>query len=435
MTAFETSPRWLAAARRAKLSTCVIVVFAIGFVLPWFVFAGWTAAGRADEIEKARQNLIPLAAAYGQYAAVLGRLDGGAPAEAELARFRAALDIGSVALSLHPIDRAAAGATQVASVGRGIIAAEVALPEAGISALASIGEDDALAGWWDETLYQAGALLLRSLLVAVVGFFVVAQLRSKEKLQAELLVTREAAEIASRAKSNFLANMSHELRTPLNAIIGFSEVIKLGLFGPISARYRDYASDIFNSGSHLLGLINEVLDLSKLEAGTLKLHETEVDLRLVVGDTMRLVNGQADKSRISLVERVPRDFPAIRADDRRIRQVLINLLSNAVKFTPAGGRVAVEVARQDNGSVLIHVSDTGIGIPAEEIGKALEPFGQIDSALGRKFEGTGLGLPIAKQLIELHGGTLAISSTPGVGTEIVVTLPGDRVLPRAMAVA
>jgi signal transduction histidine kinase len=147
------------------------------------------------------------------------------------------------------------------------------------------------------------------------------------------------------------------------------------------------------------------------------------------------VKGQADKSRIALLELVPRDFPAIRADDRRIRQILINLLSNAVKFTPPGGRVAVEVTRQENGAVLIHVSDTGIGIPAEDIARALEPFVQIDSALGRKYEGTGLGLPIAKQLIELHGGSLAISSTSGAGTDIMVTLPAERVLPRTMAVA
>ena len=245
----------------------------------------------------------------------------------------------------------------------------------------------------------------------------------------QLYFAKLGAETANQAKSEFLANMSHELRTPLNAIIGFSEVIKRGMFGPLSERYRSYGGDIFDSGNHLLKLINEILDLSKLEAGHFDLHEEDVDIAAVIGASKRLVEAQAEKAKVRLTEAIDDDLPLIRADDRRMRQILINILSNAVKFTPEGGIIRVESSVRDAGLV-ISVSDTGIGMSPEEIPKALEPFGQIDSTISRKYEGTGLGLPLAKHLVELHGGTLIVESALSVGTTVTIVLPPERILAR-----
>jgi signal transduction histidine kinase len=245
----------------------------------------------------------------------------------------------------------------------------------------------------------------------------------KQRLQ----IAKEGAEAASRAKSDFLANMSHELRTPLNAIIGFSEVIKTSIFGPVSERYRSYANDIFNSGTHLLGLINEILDLSKLEAGQLALHEESIDLALAVEACMNLVEKQAEKSRIKMSASIDERHPSIRADDRRLRQILINLLSNAVKFTPEGGRIRVSSFAVPGG-LAISVSDTGIGMASEDIPRAMTLFGQVDSKISRRHEGTGLGLPLAKHLIELHGGTLTIDSVVGAGTNVTFVLPTERIV-------
>lgn len=242
-----------------------------------------------------------------------------------------------------------------------------------------------------------------------------------------LHLAKVGAETANRTKSEFLANMSHELRTPLNAIIGFSEVIKMGMFGPLNERYRSYGADIFGSGTHLLGLINEILDLSKLEAGQLELHEEEVDLAAVLQTSKRQIEAHAEKSKIQLSEVLADGLPLVRADSRRMQQILINLLSNAVKFTPEGGRVRISVFRKDGG-VTIKVRDTGIGMSPEGIAKAVEPFGQIDSTLSRKYEGTGLGLPLAKHLIALHGGTITIESRESVGTTVTITLPAERII-------
>jgi signal transduction histidine kinase len=242
-----------------------------------------------------------------------------------------------------------------------------------------------------------------------------------------LRVEKEGAEAASRAKSDFLANMSHELRTPLNAIIGFSEVIKCSIFGPVSERYRGYAGDIFNSGTHLLGLINEILDLSKLEAGQLKLHEETIDLAVMIESCMTLVEKQAEKSDIRMSASIDDAYPTIRADDRRLRQILINLLANAVKFTPEGGQIRVS-SFLTHGGLAICVSDTGIGMAPEDIPRALTIFGQVDSMISRKHAGTGLGLPLAKHLVELHGGRLTIDSKVDVGTTVTVVLPLERVV-------
>ena len=242
-----------------------------------------------------------------------------------------------------------------------------------------------------------------------------------------LRIEKDGAEAASRAKSEFLANMSHELRTPLNAIIGFSEVIKKEIFGTVSKRYRGYAGDIFDSGTHLLGLINEILDLSKLEAGRLELHEEHVDLAACVEASLNLVASQASQGRVRLVVALDRDYPYLRADDRRFRQILINLLSNAVKFTPEGGEVRVASFEKDGG-LAVCVSDTGIGIAPEDIPKAMMTFGQVDSQISRRRgEGTGLGLPLAKHLVQLHGGTLTIDSQVNAGTTVTIWMPPERV--------
>jgi signal transduction histidine kinase len=244
-----------------------------------------------------------------------------------------------------------------------------------------------------------------------------------------LELAKVAAETANRTKSEFLANMSHELRTPLNAIIGFADLIQSRMFGPISERYREYAANILTSGNHLLALINEVLDLSKLEAGQLELYEEEVELLDIVRTAVRFVEPQASKSDLRLSHRVDDSVRFIRADERRMRQALTNLLSNAVKFTAPGGSVEVVCDPSADG-LSITVADTGVGMAAAEIPKALEPFRQIDSRISRLHEGTGLGLPLTKHLVELHGGTLTIESEVNVGTKVTILLPRDRILRR-----
>ena len=241
-------------------------------------------------------------------------------------------------------------------------------------------------------------------------------------------VKRALAEAAagSQAKSQFLAAMSHELRTPLNAIIGFSEILTAQMFGPVGdARYVDYAKDIHRSGQHLLELINDVLDFSKLDARRLDLHDDVFDLTALVAETVHMLRGESDKAHVALRLAASDVAPPLRADRRRILQVLINLLSNGLKFTAAGGEVRVAVTWTPEGYA-VTISDTGIGIAPEDIPKALDPFGQIDSRLSRKYDGTGLGLPLARRLVELHQGTLSLESAVGRGTTVTVRLPADR---------
>ncbi|HSE78773.1 MAG TPA: PAS-domain containing protein [Alphaproteobacteria bacterium] len=249
------------------------------------------------------------------------------------------------------------------------------------------------------------------------------------RLAANLSRARDEAETASRTKSEFLANMSHELRTPLNAIIGFSEMMKGEIYGPIGdPRYRAYANDVHDSGRHLLALINDILDLSKVEAGRLELHESAVDIADVVVVCERLVHERARHGGVALEVAVATPSPRLFADEIKLKQVLLNLMTNAVKFTPAGGRVTVRAEIAAGGKLQLVVEDTGIGMRQDEIPLALQPFRQVDNAFTRKYPGTGLGLPLAKGLVELHGGELAIASAAEKGTTVTVTLPARRVI-------
>ncbi len=250
-----------------------------------------------------------------------------------------------------------------------------------------------------------------------------------EATKRELKEALQEAARSNEAKSQFLASMSHELRTPLNAIIGYSEFMGMQPFGAMpDARYLEYIGDIQKSGGHLLALINDVLDLARLDARRVELHDEEVDLGEIVRESLSLVAPQAAKGRVTMREEAAEAGLTVRVDARRLKQVLVNLLSNAVKFTPADGCVTLSVALDGQG-VAIAVSDTGIGMRPEDIAVALDRFGQVESALARRYQGTGLGLPLARELIELHDGALRIESTFGRGTTVTVTLPPERVLP------
>jgi PAS domain S-box-containing protein len=241
--------------------------------------------------------------------------------------------------------------------------------------------------------------------------------------------TRDQAKAANHAKSEFLAMMSHELRTPLNAVIGFSEVMKTEALGPIgSASYREFADDIYASGQHLLELINDILDLSKIESGKARLSEEEIEVAKLVGSVVTLVRESARANEIEIKLDCAADLPDILADRRKLKQILANLLSNGIKFTPAGGRVSLRAWCDADSGHVFQVADTGIGIALEDVPKALAPFQQIDSKLGRKHEGTGLGLPLTKALVELHGGTLDIESEVGVGTTVTLRFPSNRMI-------
>jgi signal transduction histidine kinase len=231
-------------------------------------------------------------------------------------------------------------------------------------------------------------------------------------------------EVASRHKSEFLANMSHELRTPLNAIIGFSEVLAERMFGEINDKQAEYLADILESGRHLLSLINDILDLSKIEAGRMELERTDFDLPTAIENTLILVRERAQRHAIRLDRDLDARLGTIRADERKLKQVLLNLLSNALKFTPEGGRIDVR-ARLRDGLVEIGVTDTGVGIAPEDQATVFEEFRQVGAA-AKKIEGTGLGLAISRRIIELHGGTIRVDSVPGSGSTFTITLPCAR---------
>jgi two-component system cell cycle sensor histidine kinase PleC len=248
----------------------------------------------------------------------------------------------------------------------------------------------------------------------------------RRKAERDLIAAKELAEVANHSKTEFLANMSHELRTPLNAIIGFAQLMAGEMLGPIAnQKYVGYATDIATSAEHLLGIINDILDVSKLEAGKLDLIEESIDLARTVCDLLRLVEQKARAGDVCIATRLEPGLPRLLADARKLKQILLNLLSNAIKFSHPGGTVEIAL-RQQNGAVAITIADHGIGMDAKELQIAISRFGQVASAWTRKHPGTGLGLPLAIGLTELHGGHLSIRSCKGVGTTVTLTFPPER---------
>ena len=250
-----------------------------------------------------------------------------------------------------------------------------------------------------------------------------------KKAEEELIAARRDAERASSAKSDFLAKVSHEIRTPLNAIIGFSEVMTEERFGPIgNERYRQYLKDIHASGSHLISLINDLLDLSKIEAGKLELTIASVSLNELTQQCVAIMQPQANRERVIIRTSLSPRLPQVMADARSVRQIVLNLVSNSIKFTAAGGQVIVSTAMSDAGEVVLRVRDTGIGMNEQDLATALEPFRQVATTTRGRAGGTGLGLPLTKALAEANQATFQIKSKPNEGTLIEIAFPGARLL-------
>ncbi len=289
---------------------------------------------------------------------------------------------------------------------------------------------------WDNITYLEKRIVISFLVIFFVFFIIVmyntnyAQsiINKQFETNRALEEAKTKAERESSAKTEFLANISHELRTPLNAIIGFSEIIMAETYGAIeNLQYKEYISDINGSGKHLLSVINDILDFSKASADKLKVEKIELDLNKLASSSLRFVKPRADSASISLIEDFPSEHVVIIADPKRLKQALLNLLSNSVKFTPSGGSVTLMIKRNiPKKLVHIIVIDTGIGMDDSDIPKALSTFGQVDNKLSRKYEGTGLGLPLTKKLIELMEGTFNLESKPGKGTKVTITFNCDN---------
>ncbi|MEX2311040.1 MAG: ATP-binding protein [Rhodospirillales bacterium] len=261
----------------------------------------------------------------------------------------------------------------------------------------------------------------------VVGFGSTGvDITSQRDSEKALRKAKERAETASRAKSEFLANMSHELRTPLNSVIGLSEIMLEGIFGPVSGKYREYITDINVSGQHLLEVISDILDISKIEAGEVDLEESPIDIPGIVRASLRLAYTRTQDKRKWTSINIPEGFPMLKADKRLVRQVLVNLLTNAIKFTDDDGEVGITAEIDDQGGIALRVVDTGIGIASDDIPRALEPFGQVRRRPELTHEGTGLGLPLSRKFMNLHGGTLELMSEPNKGTTVIITFPAAR---------
>jgi len=320
-----------------------------------------------------------------------------------------------------------------------VILLDLSLGDAhGIEALKCLHENDplipvvVLTGLEDETVAIAalqhgaqdylvkgqgdGHLISRSVRYAV----------ERKRIEVQLIEAKINAEAANHAKSQFLANMSHELRTPLNAVIGFSELMENQLRGPLDPAYRDYAHDIRESGVHLLRIINDILDLSKIEIGGITLNEQPFQILNALDACLRCVRDQAIAAGLDLTAEAAANLPELNGDERMVKQMLLNLLSNAIKFNDRGGSVHVRIGLSQDGAVFVVVRDTGIGISAEDVPKAFQPFVQIDNTLQRKYQGTGLGLPLCRSIMELHGGCLELQSEPGIGTEVTALFPPHR---------
>ena len=262
-----------------------------------------------------------------------------------------------------------------------------------------------------------------------LGVLFVLTVRALDRSKNRLKELRDEAAARSEAKSHFLANMSHELQTPLNAVLGFSEVMAKELYGPLGdPRYAEYAEDIHEGGQHLLGIVRDLLNLSKIEAGAFEIDEEEINIRLCVDGSLRMVAPQIKRAKLKIAASGA-DCPfALRADKRLVRQMLLNLLSNAIKFTPKGGSVDVQVVRKRNNWLTVSVSDTGSGIAPDDIPKVLEPFGRVDGNKFHKAAGTGLGLTLVKSMMQLHGGFLQLESVRGEGTTVSLNFPPPRVV-------
>ena len=289
----------------------------------------------------------------------------------------------------------------------------------------------------DPTIAANGGLIA---LYALVVSFGAKKLSGSVARTIELQVDNEALnnslrealmerDTARREKWSTLGQLSHELRTPLNAIMGFSETMREEVFGPLgNRRYKEYAGDIYSSGRQLLTLATEIVQLSQGESGELELKEGVVDLSRIVDNCLDVLTPAAKEADLELETSIARSLPSLRADESKIRQVLFNLVNNAVKFTPPGGKIRIHIAQAGNGDIFLIVRDTGIGMTADDIQVALQPFGRVASPLHSNKEGAGLGLPICKRMAELHGGSLLIESTPDEGTVCTVTLPASRVV-------
>ncbi|MFN4277306.1 MAG: sensor histidine kinase [Ferrovibrio sp.] len=312
---------------------------------------------------------------------------------------------------------------------------------AGVNAIGIRRVDDArerLSGLYDVMIVAGVATWL---LVIGFAYALMRQLRASEAAHTEMRAmtvdlenARRQAEEASRTKSNFLATMSHELRTPLNAILGFADIMRQGIFGPVgNPRYEDYLDGIVKSGQHLLSLINDVLDMSRIEAGRLELVESRIDVGQAIDQALDMVTVTAQGKGVVLERALPASLPCLRADDRLLRQMLLNLLSNAIKFTPEGGQVEIAVALLGEGDLAIRVRDTGIGMSDRQLQKVFEPFSQGDSMRAREAGGSGLGLPITRRLIELHDGRIHLASRKRNGTTATLVFPAARVSPAGAA--
>lgn len=331
----------------------------------------------------------------------LNRLLGLAP-EAEMA------SVAAFDLLIHPEDRSRVQAANGQAISEGVSFRQdyrIVLPDGSVRWLADRGR--VVCDQDGTPRYMTGACR---------------DVTSRKALERELETAKREAEIASRAKSLFLGHMNHELRTPLNAVIGFSEVLQLDPTGALTETQKEYVSIIHQAGHHLLALVNSVLDLTKVEAERLDLSLEALDLKDAIERCFSLVRARAEQGGLRLHLDLPEELPPLRADELRFKQILLNLLSNAVKFTPPGGAVRLTVA-QEGDVACFKISDTGIGMTEEEIEAAQEPFRQIEGTYVRRHEGTGLGLPLAKRLTELHGGSLTVTSAPGEGTTVSVWLP------------
>jgi signal transduction histidine kinase len=285
----------------------------------------------------------------------------------------------------------------------------------------AIDEEDFLKGFWDERLKDLGFLGIFTLFGSVLSFFALAMAR-------QIIIVEEseaAAILASQAKSDFLANMSHELRTPLNAIIGFSEMMNSGYFGPLNAKQKERMLDINLCGTHLLQLINDILEFSKGDAGKLDIIEENVMIPELLDEVVRMTNDKIRLKDIRVIKDIDDGLPELYADKRKVKQIMLNLLSNAIKFTPQNGIIRLSAHLDQLGALHLVVSDTGIGIAEDDIPKALSVFGQVHR--NRNHEGTGLGLPLCRMFTELHGGTLQLTSTLGEGTTVRIIMPAARI--------